>query len=289
MRKDTTLSIALLLASMVSIQFGASLAKGLFPQLGPEGTTVFRCGFAAVMLLALWRPWRALPPRPALVAVALYGASLGAMNLFFYLSIARIPLGVAVALEFTGPLAVALLASRRARDLLWVALAAAGIVLILPLSRAAHRLDPPGVALALAAGVCWALYIVLGQRAGRAVEGGAATALGMLAAALVVTPVGVLRAGPRLLHFELWPLALVVAVFSSALPYSLEMHALRRLPARTFGILMSLEPALAALAGLVMLRERLTATQLVAIGCVIAASAGSAATSHAPASPPAAP
>lgn len=276
MNQHTTLSIALLVASMISIQFGASIAKGLFPLLGPEGTTALRCGLAAVMLLALWRPWRTRLPRASLLAVALYGASLGFMNLLFYLSIARIPLGVAVALEFTGPLAVALFASRRARDLLWVALAAVGIVLILPLTRSSRPLDPVGVGLALSAGVCWALYIVLGQRAGRAVQGGAATALGMLVAAVVVAPIGVLRAGPRLLQPAVWPLALAVAVLSSALPYSLEMHALRRLPARTFGILMSLEPALAALAGLVMLRERLSISQGAAIVCIIAASAGSA-------------
>lgn len=285
MRPDTTLSIALLVASMISIQFGASVAKGLFPALGPEGTTALRCGLAALILLALQRPWRARLPASALLTVGLYGASLGLMNLLFYLSLARIPLGVAVALEFTGPLSVALLSSHRARDLLWVALAAAGIVLILPLSRSSRPLDPVGVAFALAAGVCWALYIVLGQRAGKAVQGGAATALGMLAAALVVAPVGVLRAGPRLLQSQLWPMALAVAVFSSALPYSLEMHALRRLPARTFGILMSLEPALAALAGLVMLRERLSLSQGAAIAFIIAASAGSAWTTR-PASPP---
>jgi inner membrane transporter RhtA len=288
-RKDLSLSVALLLASMVSIQFGASVAKGLFPALGPEGTTAFRCGLAAAMLLALWRPWRALPPRRGLVAVALYGASLGLMNLLFYLSIARIPLGVAVALEFTGPLGVALAGSRRARDLVWVALAAAGIVLILPVARTARALDPVGVALALGAGACWALYIVLGKRAGEAVRGGAATALGMLVAALVVTPVGLLRAGPRMLQTALWPRALLVAVFSSALPYSLEMHALRRLPPRTFGILMSLEPALAALAGLLVLRERLSASQVAAIACVVAASAGSAATTGPAPALPAAP
>lgn len=285
MRPDTTLSIALLVASMISIQFGASVARGLFPALGPEGTTALRCGLAALILLALQRPWRERLPPSAWLTVGLYGASLGLMNLLFYLSLARIPLGVAVALEFTGPLSVALLSSHRARDLLWVALAAAGIVLILPLSRSSRGLDPVGVAFALAAGVCWALYIVLGQRAGRAVQGGAATALGMLAAALVVAPVGVLRAGPRLLQSHLWPMALAVAVLSSALPYSLEMHALRRLPARTFGILMSLEPALAALAGLVVLRERLTLSQGAAIACIIAASAGSAWTTR-PASPP---
>ena len=280
MRSDTTLSIALLVASMISIQFGASVAKGLFPVLGPEGTTTLRCGLAAVILLALQRPWRARPSRAALLSVALYGAALGSMNLLFYLGVARIPLGVAVALEFTGPLTLALVASRRARDLLWVGLAAAGIALLLPWSRAGRPLDPAGVAFALGAGACWALYIVLGQRAGRAVPGGAASALGMLFAALVVAPFGVLRAGPQLLRPALWPLAVAVAVLSSALPYSLEMHALRRLPARTFGILMSLEPALATLAGLVVLRERLSPTQAAAIACIMAASAGSAASAR---------
>lgn len=277
MRRDVTLSLVALVAAMVSVQFGASLAKGLFPALGPEGTTICRCGLAALMLLALRRPWREPLSRPALVAVALYGASLGLMNLLFYLSIARIPLGVAVALEFTGPLSVALFASRRARDLAWVVLAAVGIALILPRSDSPRHLDPVGVSLALGAGACWALYIVLGQRAGKAVPGGAASALGMSVAALVVAPFGIARAGARLLDPSLWPLALAVAVFSSALPYSLEMHALRRLPARTFGVLMSLEPALAALAGLVVLRERLTVAQGAAIACIMAASLGSAA------------
>lgn len=277
MRRDVALSLAALLAAMVSVQFGASLAKGLFPALGPEGTTALRCGLAAVMLLALRRPWREPLTRAARVAVGLYGASLGLMNLLFYLSIARIPLGVAVALEFTGPLSVALLASRRKRDLAWVALAAAGIALIVPRADAPRALDPLGVALALGAGGCWALYIVLGQRAGKAVPGGAASALGMGVAAAVVVPVGAVRAGARLLEPALWPTAVAVAVLSSALPYSLEMHALRRLPTRTFGVLMSLEPALAALAGLVVLRERLSSSQVAAIACVMTASLGSAA------------
>ena len=266
----------MILAAMVSIQVGASLAKQLFPLIGAEGATTLRLLFAAVILVVAVRPWRFRPSRPGLAWILAYGAALGCMNLLFYLSLNTIPLGLAVALEFTGPLTVAMLASRRRLDFLWVALAAAGVMLLLPLGSYAAPLDPVGIAFALGAGVCWALYILCGRRAGAA-HAGQATAYGMVVAAIVAAPLGAVQAGPALLSAAVLPLALTVAVMSSVIPYSLEMMAMTRLPTRTFGILMSAEPAVAAMVGLALLAERLTMLQWTAIACVIAASAGSAA------------
>ncbi|WP_110350953.1 EamA family transporter [Methylobacterium sp. B4] len=257
---------------MVSIQSGAALAKGLFPVVGAAGVTTLRVGFSALILLAVWRPWRRSPERGEIGAIALYGAALGLMNLLFYLALRTIPLGVAVAIEFTGPLAVALFGSRRALDFAWIGLAVLGLGLLLPLGETS-TLDPTGAALALGAGLCWAGYIVFGQRAGRA-GGGRAVALGMAVAALVVAPVGIAEAGADLLVPATFGTGLVIAVMSSALPYSLEMFALTRLPRPAFGVLMSLEPAVAALAALALLGERLTLVQWGAIGCIVAASAG---------------
>jgi inner membrane transporter RhtA len=279
MLSPVSVAVLTLLVAMSSIQAGASVAKRLFPLIGAQGATALRLAFAALMLLAFWRPWRRRLTRQELLAVVVYGAALGGMNLTFYLALERIPLGIAVAIEFTGPLAVALLSTRRPVDFVWALLAMAGILMILPLSETSAALDWVGVFWALVAGTCWALYILFGQRAGASVHGGTATSLGMVTAAVLVCPFGVVHAGQKLLDVSLWPMALGVAVLSSALPYSLEMIALKRLPARTFGILMSLEPALAALSGWVFLSEQLTPVQWAAIGCVILASAGSSATS----------
>lgn len=268
-----------LLMAMISIQLGASIAKELLPSIGPSGATALRTSIAATLLWAVWKPWRA--PRTAtwLRAVVVYGACLGTMNLVFYCALARIPLGLAVALEFIGPLGVALFASRRAVDFAWTLSAAAGILLIVPL-RAGSGVDPVGVGFALGAGVCWALYIVFGQRASNAGPSGPTAAIGMAVAALVTMPIGahavVAHAGER----AVWLRALAVAVFSSALPYYLEMLALRRLPARTFGVLMSLEPAVAAVLGFAILRERLSPSQWAAIALIIVAAAGSALTTR---------
>ncbi|CAO4181866.1 EamA family transporter [Methylorubrum populi] len=266
------LPILALVVGMVSIQSGAALAKGLFPVVGAAGVTTLRVSFSALILLAVWRPWRRGLERSEIGAIALYGAALGLMNLLFYLALRTIPLGIAVAIEFTGPLAVALAGSRRGLDFAWIALAVLGLGLLLPLGEA-DRLDPTGAALALGAGLCWAAYIVFGQRAGRA-GGGRAVSLGMAVAALVVAPVGLAEAGTDL--FTPGPLGtgLIIAVLSSALPYSLEMFALTRLPRPAFGVLMSLEPAVASLAALALLGERLNPVQAVAIGCIVAASAG---------------
>lgn len=267
--------VAVVLA-MISIQFGASLAKHLFIELGPLGVTAFRTGFAAGLLWLIWKPWRKDWGSLRKPAVILYGASLGLMNLLFYLSLARIPLGLAVTLEFIGPLGYSVFSSRRRMDFLWILLAAFGVWLILP-SHKENALDISGVLLALAAGVGWGFYIYFGQRTGSHSHGGFVTSVGMLVAALVSSPFYFLN--PSALasfHRSALPMAFAVAVLCSALPYSLEMIALRSLPAKTFGILMSLEPAVAALSGFLFLREHLGPWQWLAIFLVISASAGSA-------------
>jgi inner membrane transporter RhtA len=279
------LPVALLVVAMASIQAGAAIAKGMFAVVGPIGAVTLRVVFAALLLGAVLRPWRVRRTAAAWRSILLYGASLGGMNCLFYAALDRVPLGIAVALEFTGPLAVAMLASRRALDFLWIALAVTGLLLLLPLGGASAGVDLLGAALALGAGVCWALYILFGQKAG-AEHGLQTTAAGMAVAALVVLPFGVADAGARLLTPGILPLALAVAVLSSALPYTMEMYALRRLPARTFGTLMSIEPAFAALSGLALLGERLAAQQWVALAAIVAASAGTTLTAARTREPP---
>jgi inner membrane transporter RhtA len=232
------------------------------------------------MLCAVYRPWRHSLTAEERRIVFAYGAVLGVMNLTFYMAIARIPLGIAVALEFTGPLAVAILSSHRPRDFVWAALAACGIVALLPITKSAANLDILGVVYALMAGVCWGLYIIFGQRAGKTLPAGVVTGWGMLIAACVATPFCFINPDPMTLNWHVVWLAVAVAVLSSALPYSLEMIALQRLPAKTFGIFMSVEPALAALLGLVILHEHLAVMQWLGIACIILASVGSTATAH---------
>ena len=262
--------------AMVSFQIGATFAKQLIPAIGAPGTTALRVGFSSLLLVVLQRPWRSVPSRSAWPVVLAYGVSLGAMNSVFYLALSRIPLGIAVAIEFVGPLAVAVFASRRRLDYLWVGLAAIGLSLLLPITPSGAALDPIGVLYALAAGVGWALYIVFGQKAGQA-QGPSASTWGLMVAALLTVPVGVADAGARLVDPSILPFGVAVAVFSSALPYTLEMIALRRLSTKVFGTLMSFEPAIAAIAGVVLLHERLSITQWTAIGAIILASVGAVA------------
>jgi len=269
------LPVVAVLTAMCSIQFGASLAKGLFPALGPVGATTARLLLAALLLGLCFRPWRGASLRGHRAALVGYGAALGLMNLFYYLALERVPMGIVVAIEFLGPLAVAIGASHRPVDFLWVLLALTGLVLLLPLQGGAAALDLVGICYALLAGVGWALYIVFGTRAG-AGHGLRSVALGMIVAAAIVLPIGAGVAGKALLNVSALPLALAVAVLSSALPYVLEMYAMTRMPTRAFGIFMSVEPAIAALFGLALLGERLSPLQGVAIGCVMLASFGSA-------------
>lgn len=264
------------IVAMMSFQVGASFAKQLIPVIGAPGTTALRLGLSALIVGVLQRPWRSVPTLQALPIVLAYGLSLGAMNFVFYMALRSIPLGIAVALEFTGPLGVALLHSHRRLDKLWVALAASGLLLLLPIKRADTALDPIGVIYALAAGLGWALYIVFGQKAGK-VQGPSASTWGLFVAALLTVPVGIAAAGDRIFAASTLPLGFAIAVFSSALPYTLEMVALRRLSSRTFGTLMSFEPAIAAFVGALLLREQLSVLQYIAIAAIITASAGAVA------------
>jgi inner membrane transporter RhtA len=270
-------AVPAVLLSIVSVQGGAAIAKGLFPVLGPAGTTSLRVGISALVLLLVVRPklgrlsaaqWRAVVP---------YGLALGLMNLLFYYSLARIPLGLAVTLEFVGPLGLALAGSRRWVDVVWALLAAAGIALIAPWH--GQGVDLLGMAFALAAGGCWTVYIVLGQRTAAVLPGQQAVAVGMLFAALPVLPMGIASGSLANLTPHLLLLGALLALFSSVLPFSLEMQALRTLPTRTFSILMSLEPVAAALSGGLLLGERLLLPQWLAVGFIVVASAGATLTS----------
>ncbi|UQN07917.1 DMT family transporter [Deinococcus sp. QL22] len=259
---------------MLSIQGGAAFAKTLFPQLGPMGTTTLRVTLAALILGLIFRPRLSALNRGDWLAIIPYGLSLGLMNLAFYLSLTRLPLGLAVTLEFVGPLVLSLVLSRRPLDFAWVGLAAVGIVMIAPHGGGSAALDPIGAALALLAGAFWALYILAGGAVARRLPGATGVVAGMAIAALVSLPFGLVQAGAGLLHPSALLIGFGVAILSSALPYTLEMYALRALPARVFGVMMSIEPAFAALSGLLFLNERLTLVQWLAVACVIAASAG---------------
>jgi inner membrane transporter RhtA len=267
------LSIGLLLIAMVSIQGGASLAKTLFHTVGAPGAVALRTALATLMLVVVLRPWRTRIGGGSWRALAVYGVALGVMNFLYYLALRTLPLGITVAIEFAGPLAVAVLSSRRPIDFLWIALAAGGLALLLPITRTGANIDPTGVAFALGAGACWGLYIVFGQKAG-ADYGPQTVALGSVIASIIVVPIGVAHAGTALFSLAALPYGLAIALLSTALPYTLEMIALTRLPARTFGILMSIEPVFGALAGWVMLGERLAIVQLAAIALIILASIG---------------
>lgn len=266
-----------LVGAMVSLCAGTSFAKTLFPLVGAQGTSAYRVGFSALILCLIWRPWRMPMTRKDLIAVVWYGAVMGVMNLCFYMALRTIPLGLAIAIEFTGPLSLAMIHARKPIHFFWIALAVAGLGLLLPLGDVSLNLDLVGVGFAAAAGVCWALYIVAGQRTGH-LHGGRSVALGMATAALVIAPFGLATAGASLLNPTAIGLGLVVAVVSSAIPYSLEMVALRGISKRSFGVMLSLEPAVGALAGLLVLGEHLVGRQWLAIALVIAASVGTVVT-----------
>jgi inner membrane transporter RhtA len=267
----------LVLGAVASVQTGAAVATRLFPDVGPAGTVLLRLVLSAALLVGFVRPaWRG-HSRSDLGWMVAYGISLAAMNATFYEALARIPLGVAVTIEFVGPLAVAVLGSRRAVDFVWVLLAGAGVVLLTTGGHGAHAaggVDAAGVLWALAAGAFWAAYIVLAQRVGRVFPGASGLAFALVVGAVVVLPIGIAGAGTRLLDLGVLARGLAVAVLSSAVPYSLELFALRRMRASVFGVLMSLEPAMAALSGLAFLGQHLRLREWVAVVCVMVASVG---------------
>src|SRR5580658_1161718 len=276
-RAPRVFPIILLVLAMASFQAGASIAKSMFPLVGPIGTVTLRIVLGTVILAITMKPWRARIAPGARRALVIYGMSLGLMNLCFYIALSRIPLGITVAVEFSGPLAVAVFTSRRGLDFCWIVLAICGLVLLLPIAHQGSRLDPVGLLYAFAAGACWALYIIFGRRAGAA-HGAQTVALGSVISAIVAAPLGLATAGSALLSRSVLLPGLAVAILSTALPYSLEMIALTRIPARTFGVLMSVDPALAATFGLVFLNERLSGLQWVAIILIIGASIGTTVT-----------
>lgn len=273
-KSSVWMPVAVILIAMMSIQSGASLAKSLFPLVGAPGVTALRIALGTLILVVVFKPWRLRFKKEQRLPLLFYGLALGGMNYMFYLSIQTIPLGIAVALEFTGPLAVALFSSRRPADFIWVVLAVLGLWFLLPLGQSVSQIDLTGAALALGAGACWAVYILTGQRAGEE-HGPATVALGSLIAAVIFVPIGMAQATDSIWQWSILPVGLAVAILSTALPYSLEMIALTRLPTRIFGTLMSMEPALAAISGMIFLGETLTLVQTLALCSIIAASMGS--------------
>jgi len=264
--------VSALMLSSISVQGGAAIAKGIFPVLGAISTSSLRIGLSALILVAVNRPNLRNITRAQWKAAALYGVVLGLMNIIFYMAIARIPLALGVALEFVGPLILALTKSKQKIDFLWVIFAAAGIALITPWSN--NGVNIVGMLLALLAGGFWATYIILGSRISKIMDGRTAVTIGMIFASAVVMPAAI---GDGLLtHLKPWILfsGLALALLSSAIPFTLEMNALRKIPAKTFSILMSLEPAVAALSGLIFLHEYLSFYEWLAIALIIIASAG---------------
>ncbi len=269
---------AALLAAILTFCLGTSFAKSLFPLVGAEGTTAYRVGFAALILLAVMRPWRTPLKRRDPLRIIPYGVALGTMNLCFYLSLRTIPLGLAIAIEFLGPLTVSLLYSRRSIQFGMVGLAVAGLLLLLPWRPTDHALDTTEILFALAAALCWALYIVFGKRTAH-LPSGQTVALGMVSAAIVVVPVGIHQAGAALLTPGWIVMGLAAALLSSAIPYSLEMVALKSIPASSLGVLLSIEPAVGAIIGATVLGEVLTGLQWFAVALVVGASIGMVLTS----------
>lgn len=267
--------IALLLVAMAGFQSGGVLSKVMFPLIGPWGTVTLRTVFAAVMLAALARPWRAARlGRAALTALVPYGLAIAGVNALILLAIRTVPIGIAVAICFLGPLGTALAYSQRPLDGVWALLAAVGVAALLPLGTAAAPLDPAGLAFAFGGAACWAGYILAGRRIGRLIPGGVATALGLMVAAVVLLPIGIMQAGWDLVSPAVLPTAILTALIANAIPFRLEMVAMTRLPPRIFGVLMSLEPVFGALFAWVILGERLTGRQGAGIALIVLASVG---------------
>ncbi len=269
---DRRIAVGLVLCGIASVQFGSALATHIFDEVGPAGTVLLRTIFAAIVLSLLWRPAVRAMSRATLRDVGLFAVTLAGMNLCFYEALERLPLGIAVTLEFVGPLTVAIAGTRSRLDVLWVVLAASGILLLAP--DIGDGLDGAGVVLALAAGAFWGAYILMSARVGRGTAGLGGLSAAMIAASILLLPIGIADGGGDLFSPEVLAIGLAVALLSSAIPYTVELEALRRLPERVFGVLLSLEPAVAAIVGLIVLGQQLAGTEVVAIALVVLASAG---------------
>jgi inner membrane transporter RhtA len=265
-------AVALVLGGITSVQIGSALATHLFDDIGAAGTVLLRTVFAAAVLALFWRPVARSMTRSTLRDIGLFAITLGGMNLCFYEGLERLPLGIAVTLEFVGPLGVAIAGTRNRLDLLWVVLAGGGILLLAP--DIGDGLDATGVAFALVAGGFWGFYILMSARVGRGPAGLGGLTTAMIVASVLLLPVGIADGGGELLDPGIVVAALGVAILSSAIPYTVELEALRRLPERVFGVLLSLEPAVAAIVGLIVLDQHLVGREIVAIALVVAASAG---------------
>lgn len=263
----------LALLAIFSVQMGSSVGKGLFHEVGPLGTTFLRLGFAALLFCLLWHPRMRGLTRRQWIDVLLFGLTIAGMNGAFYAAISRIPLGIAVTLEFVGPLGLALVQSRRLKDLIWALLALMGIILLAPLGQTSG-INLPGAGFAVLAGIGWAAYILLSGRVGRTFRDGSGLALAVVISALFIAPFGIVQGGSLLLQPSVLLIGLVVAILSSVIPFSLELEALRHLPSRIFGVLMSIEPAVASLIGFLILHEAIELRELIAIAFVIVASVG---------------
>jgi inner membrane transporter RhtA len=276
---QAVIPICATILAMAAFQSGASVAKGLFPAVGAQGAASLRLLIGATILVLITRPWTAWPPRAARASILLLGVCMAAAVLAFYLALERLPQGVCIAIQFLGPLAVAIGGSRRMRDLLWAALAAIGVACLLSVGRLGVA-DPLGIA-----AVGWGGYIVVGRRVSSIGGGPGTAALAMSVAAAIMLPIGLERAGPALFAPSHLALALLVGALAAAIPFPLELFALSRLPARTFAVLMSLEPAFGALSGFVLLGQHLRATQVMGVAAVVIAAIGATLTSAAPAIP----
>ncbi|WP_392559165.1 EamA family transporter [Orbus mooreae] len=265
--------ILIILISMASVQGSSSLAKHLFSTLGPSGMAAWRLVFSSIMLLLIFKPWRKPITKQAWKYIILYGFALGIMNLSFYSSIERIPIGIAVAIELTGPIMVAMCATRKKIDFIWLGIAIIGLVMLLPITEAHTDLDVVGILLALCAGACWAMYIIFGRKAGQ-LQGPSSVALGSVIVSCFIFPIGVWQSGEVMFSLDVLPLAFLVALLASAIPYALDMIALPKIPASTFSTLMSLSPVLGALSGLIFLQEMLSVKQWLSIMLIIISSIG---------------
>ncbi|HEY2709412.1 MAG TPA: EamA family transporter [Caulobacteraceae bacterium] len=261
--------------AMISFQAGAAVAKGLFPTIGPEGAAALRLGLGAILLLVIVRPWRDWPSKPPLLPLLALGVSTALAILMFYRAITLLPLGVAIPLQFLGPLTVAIIGSRRPSDLIWAGLAALGVWCLVGLGAARTPINLAGVPWALGAAVGWGVYIHFGQAA-TTTFGRSTGALALSVAALVAVPLGIWHAGGALANPRVWPTGLLIGVLSAALPFSLELFAMARMPARTFAVFTSLEPAFAVMSGFLLLHEQLAPGQLAGVAVVMTAAAGAA-------------